>query len=801
MSALISVRGSFISSLLLAICLSQSTRSQGAQTSTAPHGKSQSSAGGADAPSVFTDANWFSMGGIAGADGEIRTAISDAQGHVYVGGSFLTIGNTQARRVAKWDGTNWSALGAGFGPPTFQSCLVAVYALAVSGTNLYAGGGLANYDCVSVGGGVARWDGKDWVGLGSGLEGHILSVTALATMGNDLYVGGLFTSAGGSPATNIAKWNGSSWSALGSGLNGRPSAIAVIGSDVYVGGNFTQAGGVPVNLIAKWNGSNWSALGSGVGDPRFTSTVYTLATSGTDLYVGGVFTIAGGLPASRIARWNGSAWSAVGTGLETSPTAMVTSGTELYAGTSSGILTRWNGTSWTSQGGGNSRIYAVAKTGSDIFVGGDFTSTTDVATRYLAIWNGNKWRAPGLGVSSEVRALAGSDTNLYAGGRYQTAGGVKSPHIAHWDGHSWRPMGSGITGPNPDVSALAMDRSTLYVGGFFTNAGGVVVTNIARWDGTNWSSVGPGLGLRTDGGVYDLAVSENGVYATGSFTNAGNIPANRIAYWNGQYWSSLGSGLTLALGASIGYVTSIALSGTNVYVGGRFDRAGGLPATNIARWNGLQWSALGVGLNNTVNDVLVVGSDLYAGGSFTAAGAMQAYGVARWDGSRWHAVGVQIDRDQFSVTSLAYSGGYLYAGGTFYDFSWPAPNRIARWNGNSWTALGSGLNASVSVLHAHGPNLYVGGAFTLAGTNVSSRVARANIGIGPGRFSTPTKNQAFGLSSTFLDGSVGQPYRIQISPSLNSRWFPYTNIIYSAPVVIPISSAGAASQFFRAVTP
>ena len=86
----------------------------------------------------------------------------------------------------------------------------------------------------------------------------------------DLYVGGDFTTAGGNPASRIAKWNGSSWSALGSGMNGSNpgfapvTALAVSGSDLYAAGGFTNAGGVEANRIAKWNGSSWSALGSGV---------------------------------------------------------------------------------------------------------------------------------------------------------------------------------------------------------------------------------------------------------------------------------------------------------------------------------------------------------------------------------------------------------------------------------------------------------------------------------------------------------------------------------------------------------
>jgi len=57
------------------------------------------------------------------------------------------------------------------------------------------------------------------------------------------------------------------------GLNGPVWAIAVSGSDVLLGGQFTQAGPVPVNNIARWDGTNWSALGSGIGGGLVTAIV------------------------------------------------------------------------------------------------------------------------------------------------------------------------------------------------------------------------------------------------------------------------------------------------------------------------------------------------------------------------------------------------------------------------------------------------------------------------------------------------------------------------------------------------
>jgi hypothetical protein len=161
--------------------------------------------------------------------------------------------------------------------------------------------------------------------------GASTSVRALAVSGNDLYVGGNFDSAGGVEARNIAKWNGSAWSALGSGVNGfyGVGALAVNGSDLYVGGDFTNAGGVTANRIARWNGSVWSALGSGMASSAQTPYVAALAVSGSDLYVGGAFDTVGGVSASGIAKWNGSAWSALGSGINTEVRALAASGSDL----------------------------------------------------------------------------------------------------------------------------------------------------------------------------------------------------------------------------------------------------------------------------------------------------------------------------------------------------------------------------------------------------------------------------------------------------------------------------------------
>ncbi len=58
--------------------------------------------------------------------------------------------------------------------------------------------------------------------------------------------------------------------------------------------------------------------------------------------------------------------------------------------------------------------------------------------------------------------------------------------------------------------------------------------NIAKWDGNQLVSLGAGAANGTDGLVYALAVSGSDVYVGGEFTQAGGQSANNVAMWNSQ---------------------------------------------------------------------------------------------------------------------------------------------------------------------------------------------------------------------------------------------------------------------------
>jgi len=155
-----------------------------------------------------------------------------------------------------WNGSTYSGVGGGIG-------YGGVYALAFdSMSNLYAGGSFSTAGGIDAAN-IAKWDGTNWNALGAGISGSVQAL-AFDASGN-LYAGGYFTNAGNVSANYIAEWNGSSWTNLGSGMNAEVAALAFDNAgNLYAGGSFTMAGGVPAMRVAVWNGSSWSAVGPGM---------------------------------------------------------------------------------------------------------------------------------------------------------------------------------------------------------------------------------------------------------------------------------------------------------------------------------------------------------------------------------------------------------------------------------------------------------------------------------------------------------------------------------------------------------
>jgi hypothetical protein len=296
--------------------------------------------GGVDAYHVaqWDGTNWSPLG--LGVDGPVGAIVAGGT-DLYVGGSFSQAGGIPAANIAKWDGTNWSALGAGIDGP--------VHELAAIGKRLFAGGVFSAAGSVSATN-VAMWDGMTWTNLGGGVNGPINGrVTALTADGTNLYVGGGFSYAGSIPATNIAMWNGREWSPMGRTDTFPPVAIRLKGGELFLYATDHPWSPTQPTVILHWNGSSWdhaARLLTG-GIPEFTHFSEDMLLVGDDFYVCGLFAVCrndwvdlGELCTGDLAKWDGTNFSPLGSGIDPGNWVycLASTGSELFVGGSLGSV-------------------------------------------------------------------------------------------------------------------------------------------------------------------------------------------------------------------------------------------------------------------------------------------------------------------------------------------------------------------------------------------------------------------------------------------------------------------------------
>ena len=340
------------------------------------------------------------------------------------------------------------------------------------------------------------------------------AVTAFAVFddgsGSALYAGGGFTTIGGVPARGVARWNGTTWSAAGA------SSYAVHAFAIHDDGGGPALYAGAGSSVWGWDGAAWSQVG-----PAMAEQVFALASfddgSGAKLHAWTWATIYIPHPVqiSKLFRFDGASWTQV-----LSANAFVNTlavhddgaGPELWIGgdfttitTPGGTipasrLARWNGTAASAvDANGPVRALRVLDDGAGpaLYAAGDFTSISGVPANRVARRQSGAWSALGSGVSGSggrVHALAGLDDGsgwaLYAAGEFTTAGGGPASRIARWDGTGWSALGAGLGGgtPSTPLALAAFDDGgdgddDLYAGGYFIDAGGFASEGIARWIG------------------------------------------------------------------------------------------------------------------------------------------------------------------------------------------------------------------------------------------------------------------------------------------------------------------------------
>lgn len=554
-----------------------------------------------------------------------------------------------------------------------------------------------------------------------GIPGNVASLTAWDPDGPGpapmrLAAGGVFAFAGATVAANVAWCDPATgdWQPLGDGLSGHsPSGYGVTSlavlpnGDLVAGGHFTHAGTSPAMRVARWDGTQWHTLGTGLSS--FPRALAVLPNG--DLIAAGTFTSAGGAPCPGIARWDGQTWTAlpglfagVFEDLAVAPNGDLVAAGSLQLSTGGTLrIARFDGTSWSGLGSGlgNTAFAVTTLPNGDIVASGPISSAGGVTVAHIARWDGVAWHAMGTGLpapASQLRAAANGE--LIAVGSFSSVAGQSVSGLARWNPTTgWSAVGGAVqqTPNGPTRCVVSLPSGELVVGGQFVEFAGQSAWGVALYDGTQWSRLPASL----DGVVYAMTTLSNGdLVVGGTFDRVRGVESRGLARWNGQSWSGYGEGIR---GASVETLASTSDGG--FLVGGAFTHVDGLPAGNIARWADSDWSTMAAGFDGTVHAVLELADrSILAGGAFSLSGSTSTGSVARWDGAAWTGLGTVTD----TVLALAQRpNGIIIAG--MHGLS--STQTVARWSGQNWQPL-LGMQGLVRALHvAQDGTLYAGGSF------------------------------------------------------------------------------------------
>ncbi|MBK8876241.1 MAG: T9SS type A sorting domain-containing protein [Bacteroidetes bacterium] len=345
----------------------------------------------------------------------------------------------------------------------------------------------------------------------------------------------------------LLSWNsviGQSLDALPPGFNYEVKALQFDSTTnyLYAAGGFTQLFGTSatINKIARWNGSTWDSLGSGVND---NGQIFALNTYNGYLLSGGSFDEIGGISSRGLAKWDGANWTALANAVDNQ---------------------------------NNGAVGCLYVTNSNLYVGGWFDTINGIPAQGVARFDGTNWYSyPSFGGSFHyITAIILFNNELYIGGNFN--GGVGKADILKFDGVSWISVGGGLSGANTWINDFKIFQNKLFVGGYFQTNNGDPGNNIAIWDGVAWSQPGSGL---MPSNVFEMIVFDNKLFAGGQINVANGIPVSFVAIWDGSSWLDF-YGNILDNG-----VTAFATNGNDLYLGGGFQNINNLPHRKVAKYS------------------------------------------------------------------------------------------------------------------------------------------------------------------------------------------------------------------------
>jgi hypothetical protein len=326
-------------------------------------------------------------------------------------------------------------------------------------------------------------------------------------------------------------------------------------NNVYVAGWLFDSSGN--NLVSKWDGTAWHHLGAGSSVlNRFMQIESICVDTSGNIYVGCELSTSPTGDTGYIAKWDGTSWSSIATGLNNVSSICIDKHNNVYAaGAFSGpdgyYVAKWDGSVLTEVGTGTHALHAnndinviAVDTFDNIYAGGNFTDARDhySGNIYVAKWDCVTWSELGHGVGPEDSStsaqifsiLLDTSGNVYAAGNLDLFPSVNE-NVVKWDGTTWSNLG--ILNVNGAILTMCFDiNRNLYAGGYFTDTTGQGY--IAKWDGTAWNELGTGTNaLNANGAIFGVCTDAIGnIYTGGFFTDTTTVyfdhanPANHPYY-------------------------------------------------------------------------------------------------------------------------------------------------------------------------------------------------------------------------------------------------------------------------------
>ncbi|MBI4057460.1 MAG: hypothetical protein HY399_07955 [Elusimicrobia bacterium] len=512
----------------------------------------------------------------------------------------------------------------------------------------------------------------------------------------------------------------------------------------YIGGEFIRVGELKRNHLAH-------ILSDGTVDPVWNPNpdgiIQTLAATPTAIYVGGDFNHIGGQSRLHVAavdseRGNATQWHP-NTDISAKVYTLAVDGQTIYLGgnfQSIGGKTRHNiaaldtslGTATDWDPDANGFVQTLAVSNSVIYIGGNFATVGGQPHNRLAALDKVTGSPTQWNPSADnlVQTIEASQTTVYIGGYFRSINGQPRHYLAALDTAAGNPTD---WNPDPDLAVLTLklDGSILYTGGYFSRMNGLSHCLVAALDTktgnvTNWDP--KVFGNFWDTAVRALALSGSTLYIGGRFGGRDGVARKNIAAID----QTTGK-LTDFNPRPDSVVNSLAVSSSVLYITGIFSAVNGQPRHSLAAIDTLTGKVLdwNPDPNAIVSDFKIMGSTVYVGGLFSRISGKTRYGLAALDattgnasdwapstGGKWGGGG--------EVNTLSVQGSTVYVGGFFTSINGKPRNGIGAVDATTGMVTTWDPNPSaglVYALDAKGPFIYVGGQFTSIGGKPRSCIA------------------------------------------------------------------------------